>query len=384
MITALALLGTQLAPAGCAGTRSGWTVALYGAAVDAEGELIAGAEVSLVSLETGALMATVTSGDDGIWTAPIFFEEGQQELLFPVAISASAEGYARGLSYSEIALREPLADYPMWTGPGQTLQSVSLRMPTVTLVPEGEGAVGEGVLLDASTGEPVPRARLVLREGWNAPDDRARVGEVNTDAEGRFSVDVVPAGVYTATVEPWGGYDLTRFPIAVAPVELDDQVGLIAAPTGPDSFLVALVWDPVVADLDLHLTGPLAGESAESARFHIYSDEPEHPPIDEPVAQMLLLEEGLQTAAVNEIRDRSVYRFSAFDVSNAGVIDATALSGARAQLQLWWDGDAWMESVSPKIQATLWRAMELDPVEGEVLRLQEYESDVSVTDGLSF
>ena len=369
---------------GCAEPPRGWMVGLYGAVVDAEGALLPGAEVSLADAETGALMGTVRAADDGSWYLPVLVQVGQEGQRFPVAIAASAPGYQRGLSYAELILRDPPPDYAWYTGPGQSFQTLPLRLPAGTLVPGGEGALGEGLLLDASTGEPVPRARLILREGYNAPDSRAVVAQVSTDAEGRYAVSELPGGVYTAGIEPFPGYGPSRFPVLVAPDGARDQRGLVAPPTGPGGFRVALSWDPGVAALNLHLTGPVAGSSADSAGFHLYAEDPVHPPSGDLIAELELAIEGLQTAVVYTIRERGAYRASGFDVTNAAVTDSVALSRSGAMVQLWWDDEAWMEGVSPETQATLWRALELDPVTGEVTRLQEYASDIEEDRAIDF
>ena len=380
MIASLALLTLTT---GCVEPPRGWMLSLYGAAVDAEGTLLQGVEVSVASLGTGALMGTVESSDDGHWYLPVFFEVGQEEVLFPVSITAASDGYSDGVTFAEAVLREPLSDYPVYGGVGQAFQTVALRMPPVTLVPAGDDASGSGELLDATTGAPVALARMLLREGYNAPDSRGVDAEVSTDADGAFDITGLPGGVYTAVVEPFSGYALTRFPVTVIPGGRGGQQGLIVPPEGVESFRVALSWDVGVASLDLHMTGPLAG-ATETAGFHIWSDDPDHPPTDEPVAQMELLSEGLQSAVVNEIREREAYRFSAFDVTNADVVTSSALSETHALMQLWWDGEAWMETVSPGIDATLWRALELDPVTREVLRLQEYDLSVGEDEALYF
>ena len=381
MLSSLMLLTLS---GGCTEPPRGWLLTLYGAAVDAEGTSLQGVEVSVANRDTGALIGTVESSDDGQWYLPVLFEVGEEETLFPVIITASSDGYSDGVTFAEAVLREPDADYPFWGGAGQSFQAVELRMPPVTLVPDGDSAGGSGQLLDATTGEAVPLARMQLRQGYNAPDSRGVDAEVSTDADGAFDVTGLPGGVYTARIEPFPGYALTRFPVTVVPGGRGGQKGLIVPPEGIESFRVALTWDAGVAELDLHVTGPLAGSSLDTAGFHIWADDPDHPPTDEPIAQVVLFSEGLQSAVVNEIRERDAYRFSGFDVTNAAVEVSTALSETGALMQLWWDGEAWMETVSPGVEATLWRALELDPVSREVLRLQEYELGVGEDEALYF
>ena len=367
--------------AACGSGVEGWILMAAGVVVDEFGDPAPGAAVSLVA-EDGSLMGTVTSGDEGTWSMPVLVTE--LDVAVPARIHASRAGYVDGLTYTELLFSEPSkVAYELWTGPGQRLQAQIRRMPPVQLIEDGDDASANGVLLDALTGQQVPRAQFVLRAGLHAPDTEAIKGQGSTDADGAFDVELEP-GVYTATVEPFTGYELSRFPVRVVPGGWQNQVGVVAPPPGNGELIASVSWLEGVVDLDLHLSGPLAGTDDPNARYNIWTGASPHPSSGDPVAAVVVETGQLETAVVYDLRDAGDYRLSAMDADWEDTDASLALGQGRVLAQVWHDGRTWSESVSPGVPCNLWRALELDIETGDMIRLQEYESGIEASDNIRF
>ena len=126
------------------------------------------------------------------------------------------------------------------------------------------GTIG-GKIRDALSLNPVANALIVLRSGRNV-----RLGTITrvavTDANGDFTMQNIPDGVYTAevsaqnyitgyyTLQSVGGQNLVHQNYAISPVLQPGQTRIV------------LTWNDQVWDLDSHLSGP----DGNGSKFHIY------------------------------------------------------------------------------------------------------------------
>ncbi|MGE3276536.1 MAG: carboxypeptidase regulatory-like domain-containing protein [Vicinamibacterales bacterium] len=121
----------------------------------------------------------------------------------------------------------------------------------------GSGVIS-GTVLDAVTGAPLARARVMAR-------DRVTGGAVTSDAEGRFTIARLPAGRYYVSAEKAGYVAGTygqskpgRAPTPVAIGEDDRAAGLTIALT-PGGVITGQVFDD--------LGGPLARTHVQAMRY---------------------------------------------------------------------------------------------------------------------
>lgn len=353
----------------CATPTVGWVLDVRGQVVDPEGEPVADAALSLLTGE-GAWMGSATTDADGAWGLPVVFETaGQVDLQ----LHADRSGRAPSVVYTSLLLRDLPPPIPLRVGPGQRLAMATVHVPPVVLALDGEG-VGSGRVLDASTGEAVPRLQLTLRRGWNAPESAAIEAWGATDSEGGFSLDL-PCGTYTAAVDAQDGYARSVFPVVVAPDEVRYQRGFVVPPPGEPELRAVLAWDGAIASLDLHLTGPKAGAEDDNGRYNVYAEAPVFPVSGDPVAELLQTAAGSETIVVNEHLSEGLYRVSAHDAGNAAEAgESDALSRSDARIWVWWEESVWMETIPRGADGTVWRAMELEVLDGTLTRLQAFDT----------
>ncbi len=364
---------------GCTAVTTGWVVEVRGTVLDPDWQPVADIDVSLLT-EEGAWIGSATTGEDGDYGLPVVFEEEGQ-----VSIQVHAEGHGRvaGVLHTSLLLRDLPDPIPLRVGPGQTLAMALSWVPPVVLPLEGDG-LGSGRVLDAVTGEPVPRLQLSFQRGWNAPSSAAVEAWGATDSEGEFTL-AEGSGVYTASAEAQSGYARTVFPVILAPEEVVYQRGFVVPPPGEPEIRGVMAWDGAVASLDLHLTGPKAGAEDDNGRYNIYEDSPTFPALGDPVAELLSTAAGSEAVAVNEHLAEGLYRLSAHDVGNAAETSgSTALSRSGALVWLWWEDEVWMETIPHSVEGTVWRALELEVSDGTLTRLHTFDDSTTGEDQRAF
>ncbi len=361
----------------CATSTTGWVIELRGAVLDPEWKPIGDAEVSLVTVD-GAWMGTTTTDAGGSWGLPVVFEE---EGEIPLEVHATRGGRATSVTHASVLVRDLPDPIPLRVGPGQLLAMASVHIAPVLLPLEGDGSAS-GRVIDALTGESVPRLQLTVQRGWNAPSDAAETAQGATDGQGDFDFDL-PAGVYTARSEEQAGYAATVFSFVVDPEGAPYQRGFVVPPPGEPELTAVLAWDGAVADLDLHVTGPKAG-AEELGRYNVYEEEPVFPNLEDPVAELLFTSRGSEAIRVNKHVAQGVYRASAFDPAAGAGDGSDDLARSSAMVWIWWEEEVWMETVPYGVPANAWQALELEVSDGSLTRLQLFDESATATDDRDF
>ncbi len=120
----------------------------------------------------------------------------------------------------EFVLEAPAGAYHLWarqgslTGraPGPVAVTAGMTRNDV-IVRLGPGAAVEGTVVESSTKSPIAGAEVTVHESWFAED----VGKAETDAQGRFEISGIPAGIYLVSAHRDGFSGGSR-----------DDIGLIA------------------------------------------------------------------------------------------------------------------------------------------------------------
>ena len=323
---------------------------LHGVVLDIDGLPVAGAEVELYG-ENLEVPTRITTNPEGVWRSPFFVEDGEEALPIPLQLRASADGFGDALVYWEFSwLDESWLSVPVTFGPGQFVAVGQQQAPAMWLLGEEIGGA-TGHLVSAVTGGVIDDMEVELRWGFDAPDTDEVLATDVTSASGKFAFGSLQAGVYTARVRSGGGYDASRFPVRLEPFGADNQMGAVVPLLTEESDWAVLIWDEEVAPgLELHLSGPL---STYKGRYQIYPGNTFHPVKGDPVAEMLVLQPGIHSAAVYSLRDGE-YRASAFDVDNQLIDGSTALSNSGAFIQLFTPDGVEIEQVVPGTAATSW------------------------------
>jgi hypothetical protein len=372
LLAALLLAGCD--PAG----REGFFVELYGRVVDEHDLAAAGVDVTVTTGES-ALMGEAVTDESGWYRLPVFVEAWTGHT---VRLRAEGSGWAPTEAWTGVDLTEGEA-HLLSAAPPQTWTSWSRQLPPLRIAYDDPLGSAQGLLVDATSGDPVEDADIEVRYGWNAPDDEAAVGTVRTghggDA-GAFQVADLPPGAYTGRVPEAAGYGDSRFPLFLAARDPWDGVVAVSRPLSGDEMRASLVWAASPADLDLHITGPRAtvqtGED-EWERFHVWAGAPYHP-ADASDAHERIVEmertdadgEGPETVVVREVHDTGTYRFSAFDVQAGEGSEDLSLS--RAVIQVWAGGqDPAFFEITPGLEGNAWTAAEQDPATGVTYRYQD-------------
>jgi hypothetical protein len=359
----------------CVTPTTGWVLEVRGAALDPTWAPLEDVTISLLTAD-GAWMGTATTDSDGLWSLPVLFEDAGQ---IPVQVHADRGGREPGVLHTTLLLRGLPDPIPLRVGPGQQLAMATVHVPPLVLAREGDG-VGSGSVLDATTGERIPRLQLSLHRGWNAPADAAIVAWGSTDGDGDFSL-ALPAGTYTAHAEAQAGYARTVFPIVVDPDEVLYQRGYAVPPPGEPELRAALAWDGASAALDLHMTGPMAGAEGDNGRYNVYEQAPVFPVSGDPVAELDFTAAGSEAISVHEHLTEGLYRLSAHDAGNAAESDGSdALSRSAALAWLWWEEEVWLETAPYAVDGTVWRALELEVSDGTLIRLHAFDDSASGDD----
>ncbi len=326
-------------------------------------------------------MGTATTDADGLWRLPVVVTESGQITL---QVHGERDGRAPSVLWTSLLLRGLPEPVPLRVGPGQQLAMATVHVPPVLLALDGDG-VGSGYVLDATTGERVPRLQLAFRRGWNAPSDAAIEAWGATDNDGEYSLSL-PAGVYTATADAQAGVARTVFPVVVDPDEVLYQRGFVVPPPGEPELRAALAWDGARAALDLHVTGPKAGADDDNGRYNVWEQEPVFPEAGDPiVAELAYTAAGSEAISVYEHLVDGLYRVSAHDSGNAAESSGSdALSRAAPMAWLWWEEEVWFETAPYAVGGTVWRAMELEVGDGTLTRLHVFDDSATGEDQRAF
>lgn len=380
MIRVLTSSGLALL-AGCSPAPEGWLVQLHGVVLDAQGDGVAQAEVALGNPDLGVDVASVETNDQGVWSVPIFVSESEIEETWPLKIEATADGYPAGVSHWEMSwrdLRWPASPHSL--GPGQQVDLGSLRTPGIVLFEDTGPVTVTATVQSALDGGGLGEMSVEIRAGWNAPETEPVLAQAISGPGGQVSLELPAPGIYTLHAESGGDFERSVAGLWGGPNGPDVQRVLMSPRLVGDSMRAALVWRDADRDLDLHLSGPLAGEAG---RYQVYVSDTPHPIYGEPIAEVEWVGDNWETVGVYTVRSGD-YRFSAHDREFGWESGSLALAAQRPTLVLWTGDGPTMESLAPGATGTIWQALEVSADEGRVYRLQGMSEGMNEWDVSAF
>lgn len=153
-----------------------------------------------------------------------------------------------------------------------SFQLTNIQIGTIAMVPNGSNSMTtlSGRVIDGRTPDTgINQVTLTFRAGYNK-----RMGTTtataSTDANGTYTINTLPAGVYTVEVAKTG-YGTKYINVLANGGTMSQNFDLIGSVTGSTGRLnafatIVLNWGANPSDLDSHLTGPITSDS----RFHVY------------------------------------------------------------------------------------------------------------------
>lgn len=283
----------------------------------------------------GEVARAVTGADGGFTTPP---------LLAPVALNltATANGYVTATMGRVIPAGQPLGG--------------TLTIETIPMVPAGTGAGGiEGNVRNARDRLTVAGATVNLFRGMRSDRAEDQLATTTADGSGHFAFVEIPPGTYNLTASSTAFTPGSRTGISVSNQFIRDQ-DVLLSPSGTTDVRIVLTWGREPADVDAHLTGPLAG-----GRFHIFwrtRGELEAPPyarldVDNQTSF------GPETITITRL-EPGTYRYSVHDFTNAPLSGSSALGNSGAKVELYLPNRSAPEQFFvPRQGGTLWTVFEL-------------------------
>ena len=365
----------------CLPAPKGWLVELHGVVTDSKGDGLSGANVGLLNSGIQAEIGDVFTDENGRWRLPIFVSEDELDQVWSLEIEAGAMGFLDATCHWQVAWRDatwPAAPHSL--GPGQQVDMGALRTPRVVLFEDTGPMSIQTTVQSATNGGGIGEVRVELRAGWNAPLTEPVVTEARSGSQGLIDFDLPAPGVYTAYAESTGGHEATLAPLWVGPGSPEQQRILMSPLLVGDAIRAALIWRDARSDLDLHMSGPLAGEAG---RYQVYVSDTPHPIYGEAIAEMEWVGDNWETVGVYTVRD-GTYRFSAHDRENGWASDSLSLSMEEPTLLLWTEEGPLMETLAPGALGTVWNALEYDSATGVAYRIQGMREGVNEWDVSAF
>ncbi len=266
---------------------------------------ISNATVSLFSA-SGDLIQEVTTAVDGTYR----FDAAQNTDYY---VTVAKSGY-KTVKYESINIAT----------------ETSRSLAKILLTPDATGSViTSGTVINALTGSIVATANLEVRAGLNNYSG-AVIATGTTNATGNFSF-TLPVGGYTvtATASNMGTAYVDLYALACKVNQTQ-----VALPPKQRDISVILRWGSSPADLDAHLTGPIAGGTS---RYHVYYSQIEV--VDE--AKLDLDDTdgiGPETINIKKQMINGNYVYSVHNYSAVNTTNSTALSASQATVDIYANG----------------------------------------------
>ncbi|MDX2305829.1 MAG: carboxypeptidase regulatory-like domain-containing protein [Microscillaceae bacterium] len=214
-----------------------------------------------------------------------------------------------------------------------------------------------GQITDALTGQGASGLSLKLRAGINASTGNV-IAEGFTGADGAYTFSNIPVGNYTIEAKGTDYNTLYLTVICVGSGSSGGQNGTISPISDNAKFRIVLSWGAEPSDLDAHLTGPIAGSTDSTDRFHIYFSN--KTPFD--VAAQLDVDDvssfGPETITITEVL-QGVYRYSVHDYSFGSFSSSTSLARSSARVRVFQEGNQVADFNVPNKEGTLWTVFEI-------------------------
>ncbi len=340
LILAMAALGACSSGSssdGDGGTGGATERTVVGAVVDVNGQPVSGATVQAFddssservrgARAAGDPLADVLTGDNGEYEFDL--PPGNYEIRITI------DGFHAGTLYLTVEETNQ-EDEPVSAAPATLIEaSVELNAQGTT----------SGMIVDATTGDPISGAALTVRAGiGNTSGEVVETG--TTDAAGDFTFSLY-TGVYTveATKE---GYAKATFPIIALGGEADIP-GVTSGRTfsmspsnlvDTDGLRIVLTWGAQPTDLDSHLLTP----AIDGQKYHLfygsaYMLDEGFDPVDVPFAAIDLDDTssyGPETTTIVTPQDGTytyyIHNYSAYEPDDADTETSIAASGAKVEV----------------------------------------------------
>ena len=208
------------------------------------------------------------------------------------------------------------------------------------LIPETEDVIADVpgdlsvYLINALTGDYVPKAEIKVRSGWNnQTGDLHSVGVVYSDDWGWCSLSGMEYGYYTLEISA-EEYVTSYHNVAVMPDEFVAEWTLPMSPVlGEGETRIVLTWGEIPRDLDSHMTGYDNGNS-----FHVfYGTQNFYDSLGRHRVNLDLDDTssyGPETISIYQGVD-DYYTYSIYDYTNGGVSRSTELSYSGATVEVY-------------------------------------------------
>jgi uncharacterized protein YfaP (DUF2135 family) len=270
-----------------------------------------------------------------------------------VMASAGAFALPAGSRDAVLIATLPSGSYTVQVTGANAGTGVALFEAYEIAAPPSTGSVS-GQLINAVTGGRVGGATMRFRSGVDARTGTIQA-TVTSGADGTFLVSL-PAGSYTVEVAG-SGFVTSYFNFSLAAAQnLTDQILALSTVLGANEVRIVLSWGSTPADLDAHLTGPLA----TGGRFHVYFSDAA------PTGAQARLDLddtdsfGPETITLTGFRP-GIYRYSVHNYSNSGSTTSSALSSSRAQVAVFRGNSEVVRYTVPTGRTgDLWTVFEID------------------------
>lgn len=238
---------------------------------------------------------------------------------------------------------------------------------------EGDALVS-GRIIDSQTGYGAENATVAFSFDGDVDNSDDADLVVTTDANGNYTIDGAPIGIFVQIVESEGYF--TRI---TEDVEFDEGQNTLQNQTlveqpAPGSVRVILTWGTAPNDLDSHLTGPLAA----GGRFHMNfaNQEPTNSSVSLDVDDTYQL--GPETTTISSVR-AGMYRYSVHNYSTQSTAGAAGIASSPAVVEVYDANGLINRFVAPAAgTGNTWRVFEMN-VSGTTASITGINSYVTVS-----
>ncbi|WP_226582851.1 cell wall-binding repeat-containing protein [Halobacillus litoralis] len=186
----------------------------------------------------------------------------------------------------------------------------------------------KGTITNALNGDPISNARVSLREGMNNTDGEP-ILEVQTDAQGLYTVNNLAAGNYTAEIEKDGFVTNTRNILIIGNATEEDQNATITPELSEEETRIVLSWGASPSDLDSHLY--------DQEDLHVYYNDKDHYENGELIANLDVDDTtsyGPETVTIYDETDRS-FKYYVHDYTNRDITNSMDLTNSEAVVNVY-------------------------------------------------
>ncbi len=234
-------------------------------------------------------------------------------------------------------------------------------LETVLQIAGESGSPGglSGQIVDATTGVGLSGVNIALRNNINAQAGEI-VAETIADSEGNYSFGMtLAAGNYTCEISLDGYIRIYKNIVVIGGQIMADQNASISRAPLSGATRIVLTWGGEPADLDSHLTGPVADNATEL--FHVYYANPG----SDTAAPFSILDVddtsafGPETTTVVQ-QFAGVYKYSVHDFTNSSNTSSMGLAESGAKVEVYRENQLIRTFNVPTGEGVLWAVFEMD------------------------